>query len=657
MESQTPQAPEMNLAQGTISMLSGHISSCFTNAQQAKTDIIERLLACERQRRGEYDPATKAMILASGGQEIYMMLTDIKCRAADSWIKDVIMNHAESTWALSPSAEPTLPPELQKEVTATMMQEAAMVAAQGIQPDPEVMAMREKEIHDEATAKVQEIAKDRCERMETRITDKLQEGGWDTSLKALIYDFTTYPTVFIKGPVLRKKKVMTWGPGFKPVVQEQVVIEVDRVSPWDIFPSPGAVTIQDGFLIHRHRLSRKAVRQMQGMPGASSQAIRDVLETYRLGLKTTLNGDNEHEQLQGRTINFGADGLIEALEYWGPASGQMLREWGMSTVNGMAIDDLDEYQINAWKIGGYVVRVQINPNPLDQRPYSKASFEDIPGAFWGKALPEMMSDVQIMCNASARALAMNMGIASGPQVEVSVDRLPPGEAITSMFPWKVWQTTSDRSGSGQPAVRFFQPSMNAAELLGIFTHFSKLADEVTGVPNYIYGSSNVSGAGRTASGLSMLMENAAKGIKHAILGLDGATTEVIVRIYNHLMMFDPDQAIKGDMNVVAAGAIGAMIREQQAIARKEFMADTANPFDMQIIGLPGRAYMLRERAKGIFTDVNKIVPDPAKLAALMAQQAEQQAAAAQQQGGAPGGSNIGPGSGAAQGATPPTVAA
>ena len=634
MNQSTAQEPSPEFSLSVISSLSNHVSSCFSEAQTAKTNVIERLLACERQRRGEYEPRLKQQIAAAGGQEIFMMLTDIKCRAADSWIKDVMQNHSESTWALNPTIEPTLPPELKADVTSIMMQEAAMVAAQGIQPDPEVMAAREQEIHDEATTRVGEIARERCTRMETRIKDKLEEGAFTKSLGSLIYDFTTYPSVFIKGPVLRKKKTLAWGDNFQPEVKEIVCIEVDRISPWDIFPSPGAVSIQDGYLIHRHKLSRKAVRQMIGMPGSSKTLLNQVLSQYRLGLKSITNGDNEHEFLNGRNVTFGADGLLEALEYWGPASGMMLKEWGMKTVNGKPVDEFDEYQINAWKIGSYMVRVQINPDPLDQRPYSKASFEEIPGAFWGMALPEMMADVQIMCNASARALAMNMGIASGPQVEISVDRLPKGEPVTSMFPWKVWQTTSDRSGAGHPAVRFFQPSMNAAELLQVYTYFSKIADEVTGVPNYIYGSSNVSGAGRTASGLSMLMENAAKGIKHAILSLDGATSEVITRIYNHLMMFDPDTSIKGDMNVVAAGAIGAMIREQQVIARKEFMADTLNPVDAQIIGPEGRAYMLRERAKALFNDVNKIVPDPAKMKALMQQQAQAaaQSAASGQQG-------------------------
>lgn len=612
-----------------VTSLAGHIDKCFTEAVSAKTDVTARLLSCERQRRGEYEPSLKAQIQAAGTQPIFMMITDIKCRAADSWIKDVMMNHDNATWALQPTAEPMLPPELMEEAKQVVLQEATMVAAQGVPIEPEALQLREQEIVDEADKRVKEIALTKCERMENRIVDKLQEGCWRDSLGEEIYDFTTFPAAFLKGPVLRKKKVMKWGPNFMPIVSQEVVLDVDRVSPYDVFPSPGAVTPQDGYFIHRHRLSRRALRNMKDMAGADPEAISEVLRTFKTGYRNQVNGDSERDDLASRNTTFNPDGLIECLEYWGPASGYMLKEWGLISIDGKKIDVDEEYEINAWKVAGFVLRVVLNPDPLDKRPYSKACFEDIPGQFWGKALPEMMGDVQLVCNAAARALVTNMGIASGPQVEVSVDRLPPGTPVTSMYPYKLWQTTSDRTGGGQPAIRFFQPEMRASELLGIYDHFSRIADEVTGVPNYVYGSTNVSGAGRTASGLSMLMENAAKGIKHAIMSLDRASSQVIERIYTHLMIHDPDQNIKGDMQIVAAGAIGAMIREQQMEARKAFMAETLNPIDTQIIGMEGRAYMLRETAKELFPDINRIIPDPAKLQRAMI--AQQQAAAAQQE--------------------------
>jgi hypothetical protein len=248
-------------------------------------------------------------------------------------------------------------------------------------------------------------------------------------------------------------------------------------------------------------------------------------------------------------------------------------------------------------------------------------------------MPETMRDVQIMCNAAARALAGNMSIASGPQVEVTVDRLPPGADLEEMYPWKIWQTSSDRTGGGQPAVRFFQPGMNAEALLGVYQYFQKVADEVTGVPNYIYGSTAVSGAGRTASGLSMLMENAAKGIKHAILHLDNAQSQAIKRTFDYLMKYDPDPMIKGDMQIVPVGIVATLIKEGVQERRQAFLAATANPIDAPIMGPDRRAALLREIGRSTLDmDPDDIAPDPKQMRRqMMVNNQMQQLAVAQEQ--------------------------
>jgi hypothetical protein len=192
---------------------------------------------------------------------------------------------------------------------------------------------------------------------------------------------------------------------------------------------------------------------------------------------------------------------------------------------------------------------------------------------------------------------------------VTVDRLPDGEDITDVYPWKIWQVTTDRTGGGQPAVRFYQPNMNADVLMSVFQNFAKQADEVTGIPNYVYGSSAVSGAGRTASGLSMLMDNASKGIKQAIANIDRIVSGIVRRLYLHNMMYDDNPYIKGDFKVVAKGAIGLIHKEALQMRRNEFLTATANPIDVNIVGPEGRAYLLRELARGLQMDTEKIVPN------------------------------------------------
>ena len=606
--------------------LAGYVRRCYEEAKTAKSDVTERLLRSERQRRGVYDPDKLAMIRQTGGSDIYMMLTDIKCRAAESWIKDVMLSSGEKPWSLTPTAEPSVPEELRNEIIEAVTAEADEVQSAGIGVNPQTIEKRMEEIYEEVKKRLMDRSKEAALKMEKRILDKMQQSKFNTVLSEVIYDFCTYPTAFIKGPVVRTKKKMSWGKNWTPVVTDEIVEDFERVSPYDIFPSPNASNTQDGYIIERHQLTRADLEDLRNSPSFNVDAIDQVLRTYgNSGLRELTQSDTERNLLEGRNNTLVGTELIESIEFWGSVSGYMLREWGMDDV-----EDYREYEVCVWQVGSYVIKCIKNPDPLSGRPYSKASWESIPGAFWGLALPEMMTDVQTVCNAAARALANNMGIASGPQVEVSVDRLPDGEDLTKMYPWKIWQTTSDRTGGGQPAIRFFQPDMNANTLLGVYQHFQRVADEVTGVPNYIYGSGQMSGAGRTASGLSMLMENAAKGIKQAILALDTANTEVLQRLYDHIMIYDDDSSIKGDMQIVPAGVVGTLLKESVQQRRNEFLQMTANPVDIQIMGPSGRAMLLREAAKTLNMDIDKIIPDPEKIAEVQKMLSEQMAQQPQQ---------------------------
>ena len=135
----------------------------------------------------------------------------------------------------------------------------------------------------------------------------------------------------------------------------------------------------------------------------------------------------------------------------------------------------------------------------------------------------------------------------------------------------------------------------------------------------------------------MLMDNAAKGIKQAIVNIDHVVAAVVKRLYIHNMMYDDDIYAKGDFTVTSKGAMGLVQREQLQIRRNEFLQATANQLDMQIIGMDGRAYLLREIAKTLQMETDKLVPNPDVIKALQEQQAmlqaAQQAAMQQQQAG------------------------
>jgi hypothetical protein len=151
--------------------------------------------------------------------------------------------------------------------------------------------------------------------------------------------------------------------------------------------------------------------------------------------------------------------------------------------------------------------------------------------------------------------------------------------------------------------------------MAVYNQFSKLADDHSGVPSYIHGDLNVRGAGRTASGLSMLMGSAGKSIRQVVMHVDADVTKLVVHrqfVYN--MRYDEDESIKGDAQIVPRGAINLAVKDTVNTRRVEFLQSTANEFDMEIMGLDGRAAILREVAKGLQMPEDEVVPSREKAA-------------------------------------------
>lgn len=615
--------------------LTGYLRQCWDAARIAKRPIEDRMLKAMRQRAGEYEPGKIQQIRMHGGSEVFMLITEVKCRAAESWLRDILLDKGEPPWAVVPTPIPDLSPEQSEKIQQMFADRITTIIQQGGQaPTPQEMDEIREMVGQEYRFKVLEKAQNKAERMQLKIEDQFAQGGWYDAFNDFVTDLATFPAAFIKGPVVRRQKVLSWdydsegNPSVSP--SERLAPEFDRVDPFRVYPEPGITHLDEGYIFEHHPMTRMELSDLIGVPGYDEDAIRKILETGPSESWINEHIEERKEELESKYhTKLRPTDMFDALEFWGKVSGRMLVEWGMDKEE---VPDLArEYDANVWIIGNYVIKAVLNYDPLGQKPYAKSSFIKEPGSFWGKSIPETISDIQSICNAAARSLVNNMGIASGPQVEVNLDRIPPNEDITQVYPWKLWQVTADPMGSSAPAVRFDQPNSNADTLMAVYERFSRMADDHSGIPAYIYGDLDVQGAGRTSSGLSMLMGAAGKGIRQVISHIDNDVTKPIVQrqfIFN--MRYDPDTSIKGDAEIQARGAINLAVKETVNVRRVEFLNATANPIDMEIVGLEGRAAILREVAKGLEMPVDDIIPSKEKASFMARTQPppqEQQAAA------------------------------
>lgn len=626
-------------SQPVVQALNGYIRKQWMSSMMAKQMTAEiKMLKSVRARRGEYDPDKLAQLREQGSSTIYMMITSNKCRAASSWLRDTLVTASEDKpWTIEPTALPDLPPNEVEAILAQAQSEVEALYMNGTPPTDQQVRERLLEMKDMALSHLKDLAKRTAERMEVKMEDQLQEGNWSKAFSEFLDDITTFPSAFIKGPIIRKRPRLKWVPmpdgQYTLDQKEELVMEWERVDPFNIYPSADASDVNQGDLIERHKLSRADLQSMIGVEGYSEGAIRAVLELYgKGGLRDWIYVDMNKAAAEGKStmgVQQNPSKLIDALQFWGNVQGQLLIDWGMSVEE--VPDPLADYPVEAWIIADWVIKAVINPDPLGRRPYYKASYEEVPGAYWGNSVADLCRDAQDVCNATARALVNNMSIASGPQVVYNIDRLPQGENITQMYPWKVWQVTSDPLAGSAPPMQFFQPSSLSAELMAVFEKFSTLADEYTGIPRYMTGDSPSGGAGRTASGMSMLMSNAGKAIKQVVANIDdNVISPVIERLYYYNMRYGTDPDLKGDVYIVARGAVSLIVKEQAQVRQNQFLQIAlTSPAAQQIIGVEGIAELLRQGAKTLDMNPDRIVPPVEIIKQRMAQ--AQAAQIAQQQ--------------------------
>lgn len=627
--------------------LAAHVAKCFESAKTDKIKVEQRMLSSLRARRGEYDPDVLAKIRATGTSEVYMMLSAEKARACTAVMRDIFLGlGSEKPWSAVPTKVPEIPQEAMDRAIARagelVQQIQDMMGGAQAVPDSQIEELLELS-RSRGEVEVMLAAKRGMAKMESKMEDQLQEGRFAFALAEFLDDLSTFPSAIIKGPVIRNKPVLTWAGvadgSFEPVVTRVLTPEWERVSPFDLYPAPGASDVDGGYMIELHRMTPAALEDLIGVEGYSESAIKQVITLYGSGgLREYTSIDSARADAEGKTtasVSDQSDPTIEALQYWGAVTGQDLISYGMD--DKLVPDKTKTYHCEVWVIGSFVIKAALNYDFAGRKPYFKCSYENLPGAFWGNSPIDLINDSQTTCNNAARALTNNMAVASGPQVGVDVNRLAPGESVTNIYPWKIWQMVGDPYGGVAPPISFFQPQSNAAELMAIYDKFALIADGASGIPRYVTGEGPAAGAGRTASGLSMMLASSSKILKSVALGIDlRVIGPLIERLFYHNMRYGTDPELKNtDVKIVARGAASLIVKESAQVRRNEFLNIVlTNPSIAGIIGEEAVADLLRSMASGLELDTDKLIPPPEVIRARIFQQKQeqaQQAALAQQQ--------------------------
>jgi len=478
--------------------------------------------------------------------------------------------------------------------------------------------------------------------MEKKIHDQLEESNANKHLRNTAFEMALFGTGVMKGPFAFDKEYPNWddegeyNPVFKTVPQ------INHVSVWDFYPDPDANNIEEAqYVIQRHKMSRSELRALKRRPYFREEVIRDAIEEGENYVKKYWEDDLTDYNQESYVERF------EVFEYWGMIETELLIDQEVDIPK--ELQDYDELQVNLWCCNNRIIRAVLNPFKPARIPYMASPYELNPYSFFGVGVAENMDDTQTLMNGFMRMAVDNAVLSGNLLIEVDETNLVPGQDL-SVYPGKIFRRQGGAPGQAIFGTKF--PNVSG-ENLQLFDKARQLADESTSIPSFSHGQTGVTGVGRTASGISMLMNAASGSVKTVIKNVDDYLLKPLGEgLFRFNMQFDFDPKIRGDLEVKARGTESLMANEVRSQRLMSFLQVASSPV---LAPFAKFQYVITEIAKALDLDPNKVtnnMDEAAVQAELMKQfqgPPQQQAQQQPQEGANPldptgaGGSTIGTG--------------
>ena len=237
-------------------------------------------------------------------------------------------------------------------------------------------------------------------------------------------------------------------------------------------------------------------------------------------------------------------------------------------------------------------------------PYHAFPYEVNPYQLFGVGISENMEDAQLLMNGHIRMAIDNLALAGNVVFDVDEAMLVPGQNY-DIYPGKVFRRQSGVTGTAINSINFPNTAPANAQM---YDKARQLADEETGIPSIMHGQTGVTGTGRTAAGLSMLMSSSTLSIKSVIKNIDDYLLKPLGETYFqwNMQFNEEDPEIEGDLEIKPRGTSAVMQKEVRTQRLVTLLQTVANPMLAPFVKIPN---LIRELAISQDIDPNDLVND------------------------------------------------
>ena len=589
----------------------GLVQDHYTKASTARENEEKRWIQAYRNYRGLYGPDVQ--FTSTEKSRVFVKVTKTKVLAAYGQIVDVLFGNSKFPITVDPTTLPEgvadsvffesnddmrkakeeFGPEnmqLRPGETVIDLQERLAGSKSKLAPVVDILEEGNGRTATEITIHPAMIS---AKKMEKKIHDQLEESNANKQLRVAAFECALFGTGVMKGPFAVDKEYPKYEEGeYTPLIK--TVPQTSSVSIWNFYPDPDAANMDEAeYVIERHKMSRTQIRSLKRRPFFRKNAIDTAVNMGESYTKEWWEQAMEDDSNEAKAERY------EVLEFWGNVDTEVLE--GHDVDIPKELKDLDQVSVNIWICNGQVLRLVMNPFTPTLIPYYAVPYEVSPYSLFGIGIAENMDDTQTLMNGFMRMAVDNAALSGNMIIEVDETNLTPGQDL-SVYPGKVFRRQGGAPGQAIFGTKF--PNVSN-ENMQMFDKARVLSDESTGFPSFAHGQTGVSGVGRTASGISMLMSAANGSIRNVVKNVDDYLLGPLAKaFFNFNMQFDYDEDIKGDLDVKARGTESLMANEVRSQRLMQFLQVVQNPV---LAPFAKMDYIIREIAKSMELDPDKLV--------------------------------------------------
>ena len=589
----------------------GLVQDKYGKASRARFTEEHRWIKAYRNYRGLYGPDVQ--FTSTEKSKVFVKVTKTKVLAAYGQIVDVLFGNNKFPITVDPTTLPEgvaesvhfetdenikkaqgIDPEnskLKAGETWTQLQDRLAGLSDDLEPVSENLKEGPGTTVTQITIHPSMIA---AKKMEKKIHDQLDESNANKQLRVAAFECALFGTGIMKGPFAIDKEYPKWNDEgeYEPLMK--TIPQTSSVSIWNFYPDPDAANMDEAeYIVERHKMSRSQIRSLKNRPFFRENAIDTAIqfgESYSKEWWEQAMEDASNETKPER---------YEVLEFWGNVDTSVIKEHDVDIPK--ELKDLDEVSVNIWVCNGQVLRLVMNPFTPSIIPFYAVPYEINPYNLFGIGLAENMDDTQTLMNGFMRMAVDNAALSGNMLIEIDETNLTPGQDL-SVYPGKIFRRAGGAPGQAIFGTKF--PNVSQ-ENMQMFDKARVLADESTGFPSFAHGQTGVSGVGRTASGISMLMSAANGSIRNVVKNVDDYLLGPMAKaFFSFNMQFDHDPEIKGDLEIKSRGTESLMANEVRSQRLMQFLQVVQNPV---LAPFARMDYVIREICKSMDLDPDKLV--------------------------------------------------